>query len=198
MPDELVVAPAGAGFHIVPLFFYVEFCLWNPIQLRGKEPAIVERSFDANSDIAKRAMCADTREVDYEGFKRRYVEHLNFLVALHGEDVPPIIMSFAKGEYTNGRRFFSLLSNRRKAPLYGCVFECKTGMRARNGYEWYGYELQNPSEESGVDPWVTDKATYEMYREFHMKAHDAFASQTLETRYGDDEEASATVVDESI
>jgi len=94
-------------FIFTPLFFFPEFCVWNPLEEKGNVPAIRDRSFDPNSDIARRARDFKARTMPYPGKENleiKFVEHLNFIVAVHGiEDA--CVLSFSRAEFSAGQKF---------------------------------------------------------------------------------------------
>jgi len=53
--DEKGNPVSSEGFNFVPLFFFVEYVCWNPIQLKGVAPAIRSRSLDPRSEVALKA-----------------------------------------------------------------------------------------------------------------------------------------------
>lgn len=206
MPQQLLVAPvnkeakAGESFFFNPVFFFAEYVSWNPIQLKGKEPAIIERSFDRNSAVAQKARDPDRRKEvmnpdaapDKQMFIR-HVEHLNFIGLLvdHEYSGLPIVLSFSKGEARTGQNFASLIKMRR-GPLWGMQFECFSKHRPGTGEgDWYGIDVINPSEESGVTPWILDEAAYKRRCDLHEELKEQFESRLIIVEHGDDD-----VVDE--
>lgn len=179
MPAEAEIAPNDVPFHFTPIFMWKEFITWAPIEARGNVPAILERSLDEYSDIAAKAQDSNRRveEVDYNGqsLKVRHVEHLNFMVVIHNHPLggpdTPFVMSFARAEYRTGSNLASFIQMRKTSP-FNCIFEasvCKDP-RSNDQGSWYGYDINNPSPDSGVSPWVTEEqsAVFE-------KMHDEFA-----------------------
>lgn len=168
-PGDLVLKPADAliankdqKFLFTPLFFYREFLTWTPLESRGKVPAVIDRSIDPRSPLAMKATGGPdrwTETVTYQGqtLKVRHVEHLNFIVALHGVPAAtePVILSFSKGENKNGSKFAALLKSR-NANIYDTVFEARVDPEPRKNEKgsWYGLAITNPDEAS---PWVTEE-----------------------------------------
>lgn len=174
--------PRGPAFYFTPIYFFVDWATWNPIALKGKEPAIAYRTSDPKDQIVAKSRNKDLRKeaiLDANGkpmldngqpLFRRHVEHLNWIVRLHGHDLQdPFIIGFSKGEHFAGRKFAGAIRMRNASP-FGCVFEGHTQYRPpRSGGDWYGIDAVNPSEESGVLPWVNEEqfALFQaMYREF--------------------------------
>ncbi len=188
-PQNIVVAEMGTNtqgrpvvddakpFFFVPVFFFTEYCTWNPLEMKGQLPAIRERSFDPDSDIAKKARNADTRMEtcsENDKYQIRHVEHLNFVVVIVDDEAlseTPMILTFARGEHGSGRNLAGLV-RMRKAPLYGCVFEATVAARSNQMGEWYGLNVTNPATRSG---WVEQEqfdALQAVHEEFKKLHHD--------------------------
>jgi hypothetical protein len=198
-PGDVILAPINASivemkrdtkgrpvegertaFKIVPIFFYPEWATWNPLELRGKAPAIKYRTVDPTDPIVSKSRNPNLRfEVtpdDPSGtLKMRHVEHLNYVVLLYGHPLgadEPAILTFARGEHFAGSKFASLI-RMRKAPIFGCVFEAVVGHRSGNLGDWYGLDVCNPDD--GV-PWVSAeeypifKALHEDFAKYHEEA----------------------------
>lgn len=217
-PGDLVVMPSrllfaqmsldrktGEPFHFVPLFFFAEWCTWNPFELKGTMPAIRERTFDAESPLAKKArdpslrqfVCPEVPEKEGKKLYCRHVEHLNFMVLMADagsefSDVP-LVLSFARGEYMTGSAFLSLLSMRR-AKCYGCVFEGRAAFRPDKGKgSWYGVDVTNPTD--GTPPFVRDQATYEAYKALNAGLAEAHAQRSIIVDYEDLDDAQNSDID---
>ncbi len=157
-----------------PLFFFVEFCAWNPYELKGTVSAIRERSLDPQSDIARKARNENTRFEPYPDkpeLQIRYVEHLNFLVWIHDEKTEdPAILSFSRSSHGDGRQLSTFIKMR-KASIYSCVFEGWLDHRDNDQGDWWAFTIENPKT---VDPWVTDvqnirfKAYHEEFKLLHQ------------------------------
>lgn len=189
-PGNVPVCTPDVGFLFTPLFFFVEYCTWNPIALKGQAPAIRERSFDPKSVIAMKARDPEKRLEPLEGNKKlymRHVEHLNFLVTIHDKPQVPesVIMSFSRGGHGQGRQFSSLIQMR-KAPLFGCVFRADIKAFSNEMGDWFGISPSNPSEEDGP-AWVQDKEQYESLRAAHEMFKKVYSDARLRVDYdGDD------------
>jgi len=169
-----IVEGSVSKFKFVPIVFWTEWCTWNPIKLKGQEPAITYRTTDSNDPIVAKARSKQLRfephpkHPDDPKYNIRHVEHLNFLVVLYGHGLgqEPVVLSFAKGEHFSGSKFAGLIKMR-KASLYGCVFEAVVAHRPGDGSgDWYGLDIVNPADSV---PWVTE----EEYAEF-KKLHEDF------------------------
>jgi len=186
-------------FLIVPVFFYPEWCTWNPIAARGTLPAIRERSLDPNSIIARKSRDSKLRQEacpDTDDATMRHTEHLNYVVFLvdHALGDQPVIMSFSRGEHGAGARWGSIISAR-KAPLYGGVYAVSTGPRSNAKGDWYGYDVANPPPEVH-SPWV-DAEMFETLKKVHLDLAQLHKDQLLRTDYEDaDAEAVESVENE--
>jgi len=182
--------PTGKGevFVVTPIFFFVEWCTWNPLELKGKSPAILARTLNPQHEIAQKAKNPDLRKEthpDHPEYQLRHVEHLNFLVMLGGGELAdslkgePVILTFARGEHAAGRRFCSMAQMRR-APIYGCVFEVHTALRENSLGSWWGLDVSNPGPE--VEPWV-DAPTFEEYKAAHLRFKELHERQLVQPDY---------------
>lgn len=191
VPQMVLVAPMkrddrqrpldhGESFTFVPLFFFPEWCLWNPIEVRDSAPSVVARSLDPNSEIARRSRDKDRRTepymengeqkiVDGKPLFRRYVEHLNYVIVIEGEsDVAgvPMVLSFSRGEHRAGSNFSGLIAlrrlpNKQQAPIFGCRFEARAQARSGPKGDWHGIDVFNPTD---VCPFVEDADQYAAYK----------------------------------
>lgn len=182
---------------VVPIGFFVEWLLTSPMETKGTEPFIIERSLDPRSRLAQLSRSAETRKVPHPADPKLFrdvCECLNFYVVL--PEVPPydetpILITFAKGEHSAGTRFVNLIKLR-KAAMYGCIFELRLAgpdpvqNRRKNAKgEWYGLEANNPG---GEDPaWVNDEATYEKYKAMHLAFAQIVKEQKVDVYYDDDD-----------
>lgn len=210
VPQMIMVAPieknqkgrpskTGSVFHITPVFFYGEWCLWNPLEKKGQLPAIEMRTTNPNDAMVTK--CRDFKlrleaipgEYDAKGNQlcRRYVEHLNFISVivdneheLHGM---PMVISFSRGDHKGGSNFAALLKLR-KAPIFGCRFQCRVGLRNDPKGDWFGLDVTNP--EDG-EPWVKDEAAYSAFRDIHNEFAKAHQAGNVQVEYSDEEVAAA-------
>lgn len=200
------VGPTGKGqvpdaenfprVRFVPIFFYPEYCQWNPIKLKGTVPAIVSRSTDPNSQLAKLCKNSNTWKQPYpldpnnSELVVRNVEHLNFLVSLQNcPDIRPtelVLLSFQRGTHYAGTNFAGLQQQRR-APLFGCIFDLRVIYPPpRNGFQFFQPEISNPTEGAA---FVEDKASYEAYRDLNKSYTELHKNSLIVADYDDPEEA---------
>lgn len=200
MPNRILLAPfdakadRGAPFHVVPIFFYPEWLVTNPIEKRGELFFIRERSLDPRSDIALRARNRDTWYApcpEDPKYSIRYVETLNFIVVPIGDSPlagTPMTMSFARGEHGSGRSFAGQIQMR-KAPHICCgVYEVRAAggdKRKNQKGQWKGFDVSNPTVE-GVSAWLEDQAKYEAYRKVYAEMKQAYDDKTLRTAVDDE------------
>lgn len=207
LPGDIMIAPVkmennrttgeGTPFALVPLFFYPEWVVWNPMEMKGVLPAIRSRTIDPRSPIAMRSKSPETwsekiGDKDGKPIFARYVEHLNFVVKLLLPDDPLngqfVTLSFARGEHRAGAAFCGLLQMRNAKHIYGCQFEACVGPRKKNENAWFGIDVMNPS---SVDPWVQDKDQFDQYRLLHEGLAKTYAEGLLMAGYEDGEETPA-------
>ena len=206
MPAEAIVATKDEPFFFVPLFFYTEWCTWGPIEMRGQVPPILERTADPASPIAMKARDPGLRTEDIVWGPdniavkdARHVEHLNFVVTLtngHPLAGEPMIMGFARAEWTTGSKFASLIKLRH-ASIFCNVFQAQVGTRERAGNSWFGWDIANPAVDSGVEPWVPEDAI-DGLRALHTDMKSVFSEGRLQTAYEtvvEEDEAATDAVD---
>jgi len=190
LPAQVELAGPSEAFHFVPLFFFAEWCLWNPIQLKDQLPMIRERTLDKTSPMVALARDPERWSItcpENEKFECRYVEHLNFVVMPvyhHAIDGVPFNITFSKSEHRTGANLASLVRMRR-APIFGCVMEARSARRANAMGDWWGLDVSQPSAESGVEPWVTEQQMFELYQEMHLELKAQHESRVLRPDYDD-------------
>ena len=200
-PGDVIISPVNAlvaqtvmrdgvmgEFAFVPLYFFAEYCVWNPIELKGMEPAIIERTTDVDSPIAAKALHANLREEPHPThpqYKVRYVEHLNYVVQIidHAEMTGEVaVLSFARGEHRAGRQLAGLVKMRR-APLFGCKFIARVSHRPGTGKgDWFGLDVDNH-----VDPWVDDEDEYARLKALHEEFKRLHEANRLRPDLSDEE-----------
>ncbi len=164
-----IVEGARSMFQVVPILFYPEWLTWNPVELKGAEPAIVYRTMDPNDPVAAKARNAKLRIEKHPTspqYNVRHVEHLNFLVILykHALGPEPAILSFSRSGWKHGSKFANLIKMRH-ASLFGCIFDVVLAPRHNDKGDWWGFDVTNPEDES---PWVK-KDEYEVFKDLHIK-----------------------------
>lgn len=182
----------GTPFCFVPVFFFPEWCLVNPIQMRGTLPMIRARSFDPQSEIAVRSRDESTREVplpENPQLRMRYQEHLNFIIMLLKGDAAgvPVILSFARAEHASGRNLSTLIGMRRNVPIFGCIFEATARYRKNQKGQWYGLDITNPSVRSGFSGHVTDEKQYQALKALHLRMKELHARNSIIVDHDDDD-----------
>ena len=188
-PGDSIVCADSESFLFNPHFFYVEWSKWS--DLRDKEnPMVLLRSFDPDSEVAKKASDPDQRFEIYEGDegkdkpkKYRYVQHFRFPGVIHGDHIlsgTNVVLSFERGEFFQGSNFISAIKLRKfeadgkrlPVPLWAQVWELHVSLRERGGYKWYGFDFQPPEEAA---PMISSeeadeaRASYESLKEAHAK-----------------------------
>lgn len=196
-PNNVMIAEMGvekgkstgktSGFDFTPVFFFCEWCEWNPILLKGQVPAIRNRTFDSTSIIAMNAKNPDRRFLphpEYSEMKLRYVEHLNFMILLHGID-QPVILSFSRAAHAAGRAFCGLI-RMRNAPLFGCVFHGTTVIKKNQQGDWWEFAVTNPSKDT---PQWAEKDTYDSLKITHENLKKAHQAARLRPEYHDHDDS---------
>lgn len=186
VPDNELVLPYKEKMLFTPLYFFVEYLKVNPLEWKGQEPMIAERTYDKNSNIAKKALDKNLREeqidVDSKGKPLfvSYQEVLSFFVAISGIE-GPVLMSFSRGEWRTGANFNRLIAGRGKS-IFAGVYEASVGVHTYAGgqYNAYGLDIDNPED---ANPWVADKSTYESFKATHEMLDKAFKERRIQASY---------------
>lgn len=189
-PDMELVCRADELATFVPLFYYVEYCKWAPLALKGQEPMIVERTFDPKHPVAIRSQSPATWKEDHPShpgnpkYQYHYREHLNFIIKLTDEEHlhrEPVLLSFSKTNYSVGQRLAKLVLQRRASIFAG---KYDLGVRVRESAEnaWRVYTIDN----SQGGSWVSDKAEYDSYAAAHEYYKELQKSRDLDVSYDDE------------
>jgi len=190
MPQMVELADQGEAFHFVPLFFFPEWCLWNPLEMKGSLDMIRERTLDPKSDMVAKSRDPERRTIpcpENEKYECRFVEHLNFVVMPIGHpgvENMLVNISFGKAEHRTGTTLSGLIQMRH-APIYGCQFEARTSQRQNAMGSWWGLDIGQPSLESDVPPFVQDEAVFEQYYELHKMLKSKHNDSLLQVDYED-------------
>jgi hypothetical protein len=195
----------GGVFHVVPLFFYAEWCLWNPIELKGSKPAIVSRTTDPNSQMVIRSRDPKLRQEpivgEYDGkgnqLCQRHVEHLNYICVIVDQDHDlhgmPFVLSFSRGDHRSGSNLAALIKLR-KAPIYGCRMQARVAFRPDGKGDWYGLDVFNPEDGQA---WVTDEIAFQAFKEMHEDFKQAHSAGMIQADYTDDTDDRTINVDKT-
>jgi len=194
-------AQGGAPFHFVPVFFFTEYCLWNPY-MPGTLPPIRARSLDPLSEIAKRAKnselwyepCPESKE----GKPMRYCEHLVFVVSLLGEQFfkgDLFAISFLRGSFKYGVKMSGLLNARRhptsghKLPMWSGQFMGRSVYDPGKGQgDYWAMFVDNPT---AVSAYVQDPAEVDEYGKIYAKLKKAYNEKLIVVDYDAEAQAEA-------
>lgn len=201
-PGDLVAVPdlqliktfdkeqKAIAFQCTPIFFWTEWCCWNPLETKGTLPAVRERTLDNQHIIAIKSRDEKRRGSEpcpeRPDFKLKYLEHLNFILVIIGDSEfagLPIGITFASGEHRAGTNFNNIIM-RRNAPLYGGQYEAVVRLRKGPKGDWHGIDMDNPRPDT-ISPW-TPKEAYDLFRQKHLEFKDAHAAKLLQLDYGDE------------
>lgn len=208
VPQMMMVAPvkknehgksgnAGEPFHIVPLFFYAEWCLWNPIERKGTHNAIVERTLDPESPIVSKCRDPKLRHLPIDGefdgkgnqLCQRYIEHLNYICVIVDKDHElhgmPFVISYSRGDHRSGSNLAALIKLR-KAPIYACRLQAQVAFRPDAKGDWYGLDILNPQDSQ---PWIDDAEEFAALKELHEEFKGAHDANLIQADYADSDES---------
>jgi hypothetical protein len=201
LPEQRVVAAykkelkGSEPIVFAPVFFFCEYTLDNPIAIHGTHPRIKERTFDRNTELARRALSLDT-EVntcpcpDKPGEVCRYTVRMNYfwqLFTTNPEDEPFMDLCFVSMKRTEQRPAMELntMIRQRRTAIYGNLFVAEVHRRENTKGSWYGFDFFNPPEVVG--PWVNSEAVYKQLKTEHERLADLYNSAEIDTSATDDD-----------
>jgi hypothetical protein len=199
LPLALDKKPGDLLFHFVPIFFYAEYITWNPRS--AGMVAIRDRSIDPTSRIAIKSRdpkqrvenCPDAPLKNGKPQEMKHLEHLNYVFMVVDPEHElfnfPLTLSFASGEHKAGSNFNTLLTMRRVKFMYACQFAAKLAKRTNEKGEWFGIDIDNPAEASGVTPFIQDEARFQQLAEFYKTFKGYYEQRLLEVDMADLEAA---------
>jgi hypothetical protein len=198
--NELIFKRDGETF-FTPLLFKPTYMTWNPIELKGAEPAVTDYSDDPTGPLAMKARDPKLRQEKIvlqsgkETYKR-HVEHLNFLVYLEDERVNqlPAMISFFRAQWMDGSKFLSQLTMRcTEVPIYATRWRLTVVPKSNNQGSWYALHVSSPAD----SPWVPEER-FSLMEELHekLKKTQIKTDDAMTTAYSDSEESSEATVGE--
>lgn len=206
VPGHDLVAPPGEKILFTPILFYTEYLLVNPLELKGQMKMVEARSFDRSSEIARRALNPDLRNeqlfnpdgspmlINKKPIFRSYQDTRVFLVIIHAPVAPERVcaMTFARGELRTADRLSTLISARQK-DIFSGVYEAIVGIHKNPQHDWYGFDIDNPTD---VSPFIMDEKQFLQYENMHDLLSKALAEKRLilDPVEGGGDAAAATVV----
>lgn len=178
LPSAIRLAAKGETFFAVPLYFFPEWFIKNPLNA----PKMIEdRTLDPASQIAVRSRNKDTRREpwpeDPSKF-RTYVEALVFIctVVNHPEfSGAQFSVAFSGAEHQTGTGWSTTIKLR-GIPLFGQVFEMKAGQRSNEKGTWWGWNPQAVAGPAGV---VQDEPTFRLFNDQYSKLRQAHVDRLL-------------------
>lgn len=184
-------------FTFVPLFFYPEYFIFNPIEVPSL-PTIRDRTTDPKHEIAVRARNKATWEAPCpedttNKFVIRFVEVLTYMVHITSVSEPaaidalwgkPLSMTFMRGEHKTGTKFSGDIMLR-KADIFANVFQANTAHRIRDRFNWYGYNITAPMQGS---QWVESAEEFAYYKSLYEDLQGAYEQGLLLSDVGDGED----------
>jgi hypothetical protein len=191
VPQRVLLVQRDDPFWFVPLFFYMEWCTVNPLELKAQLKNMIRaRSLDPASAIARKANDPERRNSercpeDPTGkLCLRHKEYFNFVCRVIGHPElggMPAILSFSGGEWKTGSNFMSLLGMRGRAPIFSNVFQAMVPSKKRQNDKgkWYGIDVENPRGEEAPPPFVQDASEYQQLRDANLKIKQAHENQLL-------------------
>jgi hypothetical protein len=191
-PDMVLLCAADESVAVTPLFHFTEYCFWEAYTKKSDDKSpILKRTIDPGDPIAIKSQKPDTwyewhpdhpeGSKDAEKHRRRYVEHLVYIMLAHGvaEATFPFLLSFQKGEYRRGARFGSRLAAA-AAPIFGTRWRMSTSVR-KGVNPYRGVDLVVDAEQRYVSSDL-----YPSLRESFVKFKELFDAGLLTPTYEDE------------
>lgn len=198
VPQNELIFPVTGSVIVTPIFFFPEWIVVNPLEMKDSLPMIRERTLDKNSQIVAKSRNPDLWEEkcpENEKLSIRYQECLNFVCVIEGNDSlgeTPVVFSFSRAEHRQGSTLCSKI-RMRKGPIFGGRFRFSIDRRSNAKGQWFGIDIANPTEEEG-GPWITDESRYNFYKDLHEQYKQAHEDRRIQVDY-DEEEAVKEVGD---
>lgn len=154
LPEMLKVGDTKTAFEFVPLAVFPMFIATNPFQLKNSLPFIRERSFDEDSDVARKARAFLRVPCPEDGkYQIVYQTTLNFLIRIEKPQISaelPVALMFRSMEFKVGQILLTLLQERRAKSFY-CRFQAGSLFQSTPKGNYYGLSVMNAPE-----PWVAE------------------------------------------
>lgn len=165
--------PVPDTLTIVPLFFFTEFLLLNPREMKGELRMVREQSFDPMSDLAEK--CRDLADIPCpENPKHRCKYRQDFVFVVFVEELgTAVALRFYSAEFKTGRTLASKIKARNASPFAG-RYVIQAGTHKNDKGRWYGWDFK-PTDR----PWVTEEE-YARYEAMHDELAAAHAANTLD------------------
>lgn len=191
-PDGLLAAAPGDELVVIPIVFFPTWEVWSDID-DDSTPFVEEVSYDPRSEIAARSKNKNQRVEKYgdEGqFKRKFVESINVICMIDSgpSQGEVAVLSFNGWNHRVGRRLASMLK-RRPCDIFGNRVAVKSYHEDGGKYEFYGLELNNPTEEDG-GAFVQDAELFAKCEKLHTELDEMVKAQKIGVFRDDHDEPS--------
>ena len=195
----------GGKIRCVPLFFFPEFLLTNPLGVPGLS-FIRERTQDPESKIAR--LCVGRKEgrefpcPEDPSKMCKYSESLNFIVAIWepGDFPEPALITFRAGSWIEGANWCKILKmmNQKQLPMYSQVFEINVGPRNKDQFDYYAFNVRSALQPNGLPELVCNpayadggQAWFEHAQALHREFKQNHSDKVLQVAVDDEEAVSA-------
>ena len=179
------------GFHFVPIKQYYSCIKWNPD--RDADPRMLCRSFDGRVGTDADGDCHMCKQCGADQFDNTKTgkaaqptctRYLNFL-GFFEENPMPVILSFARTNYNEGRKMLSISKSMRAAIwAYSYMIDSRLVSKDRN--KWY---ILVPSM-SGKTSAETQRLAFELFNSIQIS--------NIQTEYEESGSYSSTETDEQV
>jgi hypothetical protein len=156
------------GKIFVPVFKFNNNIDWKDRSEGGGINCIAREGKIGEDSTGKQLLCASCRRCEFDNSKQgkeaipKCTKYINFFGFIAGERVP-IILSFAKTNYAEGKRLYSLAKVTMQNMFnYGYILHEK--LKAKGGNEWYIIETA-PAGPTSEDDRAFAVAVFKTYRE---------------------------------
>ncbi len=201
-PSQELVVNKGEPLLVAPIFFWAEWCTWNPYALKDSMDTIAFRTTDENDPLVSKCRNPNMRTEEYKvggqvqldgkgaPHMLSHCEHLNYLFeVLSGPQAGlTCIASFFKAQHQDGTNFNQLIKMR-KTPLYATQFEFRSYQKKYGGNTWMGMRASNP--QTGA-PFASEKE-FAQRKELHLEMAEAHSKGEIVVDH--DEPQDSNVVD---
>lgn len=210
-PGGTALAPHDTWVKVVPVFMFTEYRKWSDRE-DTDSGAVLERTFDPTSDVAKRAKQESLRSEPYGDMHRmvkgqvkpfmfQYIEHICFTIMPYDAGPlrgMPMVLEFQRGSHWKGEEFASSALMRHEnglsLPLWTQVWEIQTRTVTKKGYTWWMIEYRNC--ENGQLRIGDDEA--DTFRSTHVLNKESYESKNLVVDLSEADDAEARAVEAEV
>lgn len=163
------------GKPFVPVFKFNNNILWKDRSLGGGIECIARDGKTAQDSTGKCILCAACRKNEFDNSKQgkdaipTCTKYINFFGFFEGERMP-IILSFAKTNYAEGKKLFSLAKVTMKS-MFAFKYSLDAKLMKKNNNEWYNI-VATPAGPTSAEDIAFASELYKQFRNMNDLSFD--------------------------